>query len=120
MTSYQSPLLIVSGCALFMCFANDIKLKSSKAISKIATHVLACYLLSDSVDVHDFVWLPLTNAAAGGMSWYLLLLCLIGYVIGIMIACILIDILRKLIYSCIEKFILNQIKKRRKVNNSGT
>ena len=111
MVHYQNPLLIVSACALFMFFVNDIKVKSSRLVSGIAVHVFAVYLLTDTGEARTYVWLPLTNTMNTGMAWWLVLLCLIGYAIGLMVACILIDILRKIFYNWGEKFIQYIIKK---------
>ena len=109
-TDYRNPLLIISACGLFIYFLKDIKIEG-EITSRIARHVLAVYMLTDSVDVHGFIWNPLTVPVKIRLPWYFVLLYLVVYITLLMIICIFIDCVREAIYRKIEKFVILQYQK---------
>ena len=102
LTDYRSPLLILAACSLFIHFLRSVKFESA-LVSKIAIHVLAVYMITDGMDAHSFIWLPLNVPIERGLPWYIVLLCLLLYIIILMFVCILIDCLREYVYKRIEK-----------------
>lgn len=106
MTDYRNPALIISAYLLMLFFTEGIHIKSSKTVTFFAIHIFAVYLLTDSADVRVFIWKPIAYIFENYNSALILLMIIFAYVIALMCICILIDYIRKQIYSGLEKRLL--------------
>lgn len=116
---YRNPLLIISACGLFLFFKNDVRIKNMKlqrAISWVAVSVFAIYLITDCPDVHYYIFTPLTRLAGNNISIILMIGCIVAYIVGMSIVCIMVDKVRKEIHMKISYLVYKKYNVDKKID----
>lgn len=111
--AYNNPLLLAA-CASLFCYFRRLRIQS-RAINWVAASVLGVYLLQES-DMGRIVYEKLTAMLTQGGYTFPALLMLCGVCIGLFVAALLIDNLRKAVCVPLAAFFASRIPPKYQLN----
>jgi len=100
--AYIDPLIIVSSLSLLLLFSK-LRLES-KAVNWAAASCLSLYLITENINVRQY-YLDSAHSVYTTGGYFMSLLLVILFILAVSIACIMIDQLRKFVWSKVSKLL---------------
>lgn len=97
--AYSNPIIIIQSLAYFAYF-QTLNVKS-KFINKLSTLTLGVYLIHDNNHIREVLY-KWTNIDIPNISSYSFILYAIGIALGIFITCLIVELIRKLLFKGIN------------------
>ncbi len=102
----NSPIILLISILIFNVF-KDLNIKENRITNKIASTMFGVYLFHENIYIKDIIWKSIVKGSVYANSPWLIINSMIG-IIGVLIACIIIEFL---IQNIIQKNIMKLLEK---------